>query len=461
MAVWSEITTSSLAEIKRFDAEFFQPDYIKVEKKLMANAYDKFGNQISILTDYHANGSYETLRQHVSLLDIPDYAYMVRTADLEEENYTKDVKYIDEHAYNYLSKSKVFGGEILINKIGSAGKVYLMPELDRPASLGMNLFLIRTNHKLSTYFLYAYFQSYYGRKSIERFVSGTVPLTITKDSVRNVLVVMPSLSLHEEVETLVKKSFEKKKISKFLYAQAEGILEKELGLDQLILEKSKSYETNFSEVVNGGRFDADYFQLHFKQQAKHIETITSKSLKEIVDFQKGIEVGSSAYTEAGKLFIRVSNIKKTGIVIGNSDKYISEIRFNQLFSYQPKEGEILLTKDGTVGVCYVVDKDIDGVICSGIMKLHKKDNSIPSEYLALVINSQICQFQIDRDCSGALIIHWKPKDIAALRIPILSDEMMNKLANLVIESKEAKKESEQLLDHAKKRVEDLIEGAAK
>ncbi|MFC7003021.1 hypothetical protein ACFQMB_17300 [Pseudobowmanella zhangzhouensis] len=187
--------------------------------------------------------------------------------------------------------------------------------------------------------------------------------------------------------------------------------------------------------------------------------IQSKPLRELVDFQKGIEVGSPAYTSSGKLFVRVSNVKKTGVVTGNSDKYISETLFNSLVSYQPKIGDILLTKDGTVGVCYVVDEPVDGIISGGIMKLSKKDESLPSEYLALVINSPICQFQIDRDCSGALIVHWKPKDIAALKIPILTEDKMAELSDLVNQSKIAKKESEQLLDQAKRMVEELIEGA--
>ena len=67
---------------------------------------------------------------------------------------------------------------------------------------------------------------------------------------------------------------------------------------------------------------------------------------------------------------------------------------------------------------------------------------------------------MERDCSGALIVHWKPKDIAALKIPILSNSIMNKLAELAIKSKQAKRESQQLLEQAKTRVEQLIEEAA-
>lgn len=110
-----------------------------------------------------------------------------------------DCIFIDENAYNFLNKSKIFGGEIIINKIGSAGKVYLMPYLDRPASLGMNAFLIRTDSsKIKNIYLYYYLTSHYGFKIINQNVKGAVTKTITKEAVRNLPLLLPSLSLQKQ-----------------------------------------------------------------------------------------------------------------------------------------------------------------------------------------------------------------------------------------------------------------------
>ena len=43
---------------------------------------------ISVLTDYHANGSYENLKANVTLLDTPDYAIMVRSTNYEKNDFT-------------------------------------------------------------------------------------------------------------------------------------------------------------------------------------------------------------------------------------------------------------------------------------------------------------------------------------------------------------------------------------
>lgn len=89
----------------------------------------KLGEHIKVLTDYHANGSYKALRENVELLDERSYALMIRTTDLEAKEYKSNVKYISKKAYDFLAKSQVHPEDIIINKIGSAGQVYIMGKL--------------------------------------------------------------------------------------------------------------------------------------------------------------------------------------------------------------------------------------------------------------------------------------------------------------------------------------------
>ena len=165
--------------------------------------FEVLGKYISTLTDYHANGSYESLRDNVVLKKEPDYALMVRTTDLEKNDFTTDCNFIDEKTYNFLEKSKVFGGEIIINKIGSAGKVYLMPYLNRPTSLGMNSFLLRFSKEANSIFIYYLLTSDFGKNSIDRLVKGAVTKTITKDAVRSIKIPVPPLELQNQFVNIV------------------------------------------------------------------------------------------------------------------------------------------------------------------------------------------------------------------------------------------------------------------
>lgn len=165
-----------------------------------------FENYLALLTDYHANGSYEVLKKNVTLLSKANYALMVRTTDLENNNYLTDVKYIDQHAYEFLEKTKVFGGEIIINKIGSAGKVYLMPNLNRPASLGMNAFLLRFKTNANINFIHYLLISAYGKAIIQKKVKGAVTKTIRKDAIRSLQVPNIPINLQNKFSLIFEKT---------------------------------------------------------------------------------------------------------------------------------------------------------------------------------------------------------------------------------------------------------------
>ncbi|AZN35486.1 restriction endonuclease subunit S [Iodobacter ciconiae] len=152
----------------------------------------EIGDTFELLTDYHANGSYEVLQRNVELLNESNFALMVRTTDLEKNNFVDNVKYISEHAYNFLEKTKVYGGELLVNKIGSAGKIYLMPKLDRPVSLAMNQFMIRfkKNEAISV-FIYHLLSTEFGAEEIKKRVNGAVTKTIRKDALREIALPIP------------------------------------------------------------------------------------------------------------------------------------------------------------------------------------------------------------------------------------------------------------------------------
>ena len=172
----------------------------------------KFHEIISILTDYHANGSYKILKDNVELLDFKEYALMIRTTDLENNNFIQGVKYINEKAYNFLKKTKIFGGELIINKIGSAGNVYLMPYLNIPVSLGMNQFMIRLKKDYSNIFYYKLLTTEYYTNVIKSNVQGAVTKTITKEAIKNIDIIIPPIELQnkfaERVEKIEKLKFE-------------------------------------------------------------------------------------------------------------------------------------------------------------------------------------------------------------------------------------------------------------
>lgn len=112
-------------------------------------------------------------------------------------------------------------------------------------------------------------------------------------------------------------------------------------------------------------------------------------------------------------------------------------------------------------IAYVVKELVEGIIASGILKSKINESEIDKEYLALCINSLIGRLQIERDCGGSVIIHWKPEQIKELQIPILPRETQQKIAELVKQSHEARNRAKELLEEAKRKVEEAIENEIK
>lgn len=124
--------------------------------------------------------------------------------------------------------------------------------------------------------------------------------------------------------------------------------------------------------------------------------------------------------------------------------------------YEPEVGEILLTKDATPGIAYTIKEPVEGIMSGGILRLKLKEN-IDSEYLTLCLNSVVGQMQAERDAGGSVIAHWRPEQIKNIVIPVLPKEIQKKISDLIIKSHEARGKARELLEEAKKKVEEMIE----
>ncbi len=152
----------------------------------------RLGDILELLTDYHANGSYELLKNNVTLLKHVDFAIMIRTTNFENNDFKNDLIYINKKAYEFLSKSKVFAGDILVNKIANAGTAYFMPKLNQPVSLGMNLFLLRIKPNYNNFFIFKQIANY--ERVLKTFANGSATKTITKNVIKNLTIPLPPLN---------------------------------------------------------------------------------------------------------------------------------------------------------------------------------------------------------------------------------------------------------------------------
>ena len=152
--------------------------------------YKKLDDYIDYLADIGSNGANKLVAEKLVMTDEVDYAVMVRTVNFTAQDFKKNAKFVSKDVYNFFKKSQVFGGEMIMNKIGSAGAFWMMPKLDKPVSLGLNQFLIRYRG-IAPNFVYYFLSTHFGKKNIQSRIRGAATKSITKAAVRDLPIFVP------------------------------------------------------------------------------------------------------------------------------------------------------------------------------------------------------------------------------------------------------------------------------
>ncbi len=198
----------------------------------------KVGNLPMLVTDYVANGSFASLKDNVKLYQEPNYAYFVRNTDLKSGSFGV---YVDQHSYEFLSKSTLYGGEIIISNVGDVGSVFLCPKLDGPMTLGNNIIMLRPEKDMLRYYLYIWFKHLQGQALIQGIKGGSAQPKFNKTEFKNTSVLLPPESMLYSFHETVSPMFELININ-----QAEN--KRFSDLRDAILPKLMSGEIDVSDI---------------------------------------------------------------------------------------------------------------------------------------------------------------------------------------------------------------------
>ena len=161
----------------------------------------------SLITDYVANGSFASLKANVRTYKEKNYALFVRTVDFAN-NFKGDLSYIDKESYDFLEKSKLYGGELMLSNIGaSIGKVFKVPHLDTPMSLAPNAIILRFFNDITCDYFEYVFKSFVGQNYLQFLSGGAAMPKFNKTDLRAMIVPVPPIKEQERIVESVKNTF--------------------------------------------------------------------------------------------------------------------------------------------------------------------------------------------------------------------------------------------------------------
>lgn len=218
-----------------------------------------------------------------------------------------------------------------------------------------------------------------------------------------------------------------------------------------------TFGANLKEVIDAERIDADYFQPKYKEIEKRIEGYNGG-----FDYLTDEEINNKNFfpkLDKEYCYIELSNVSGNGEING----FTKDLGVNlpTRARRKLKEGDIVISSiEGSLNSCALITQDYENCLCSsGFFVLNSK--KINSETLLVLFKSLIVQKLLERGCKGTILTAISKDELQKIKIPLLSSPIQNKISEKIQESFKLRKESKELLEKAKKMVEDEIEKEAR
>ncbi len=303
------------------------------------------------VTDYVANGSFASLKENVTYLDQDGYAVLVRLVD-HNAGWKGQHVYVDKAAYQFLSKSSLVEGDVVIANVGAnAGSVFRVPKLSKPATLGPNAVRVRPKHEasLTKDFLYYYLASPAGQDQLQSIITGSAQPKFNKTALRGLKVNIPNI----EVQKLV---------ASFMMSIDDRIT--------LLRETNTTLESIAQALFKSWFVDFD--PVHAKMQGRAPEGMDEATaalfpdsfedselgpvpkgwgvgtLADLATFQNGYAFKSKDWTEAGHPVIKIGNVKP-GLISFDGCSYVGSESVVGLERFRLERGDLLVGMTGYVG----------------------------------------------------------------------------------------------------------------
>jgi type I restriction enzyme S subunit len=464
----------------RLDAEYYQPKYDDYNSLIKAynNGFDLLGS-VCVLNEKNYIPSEKTEYRYIELSNIGKSGDITGcTTAIGAELPSR-------------ARRLVHTNDVIISSIeGSLQSVALVTE-DYNNSICSTGFYVIKSDVINPETLLVLFKSEPMQNLLKQGCSGTILTAIGRNELQNIAIpkirkavqseiaeyVQKSIALRNEAKQLlenaklqveneiswggvidnqsVTKFEEIMKESTYYYRLAEWTLLQELYSEKWGATSTANYSVkNFSVCQMAGRLDAEYYQPKYDALFSVLSNFECDTISNIATIKKSVEPGSDAYKESGIPFVRVSDVSK--FEISEPNVFLSPNEYD-LKELQPKKDTILLSKDGSVGIAYKVDKDMNCITSGALLHLSVFNKDYNPDYLTLVLNSIVVQMQAERDSNGAIIQHWKPSEIEQVIVPKLPKPIQESISAKIQESFALKAESKRLLEEAKMMVEIGIE----
>ena len=361
------------------------PDSWNVEKLEPKVGNVKSGKRLPkgfYVTDMHTNHPY------------------IRVIDMREGYVdTSELKYVPDEAFSAIQNYRIYKDDIYISVAGTLGIVGQIPahldgaNLTENANRGTN---IKCNVKYLMYWLMS--------STIQNIISQTQTLgaqpKLALTRIRNFPVILPSIQEQEKIVEVL--------------SDVDTLI---TDLQKLIRKKKDIRQGTMQMLITGKRrldgFDGEWVKINLSKNSK---------LKARIGWQG---LTTAEYLDEGYSYLITGTDFKDGQIDWNGCHYVDYNRYEQDPNIQVSNGDLLLTKDGTIGkVAYVADLTRPATLNSGVFLVKPITDAYTAHFMFYVLESSVFKAFLQQLSAGSTINHLYQKDLVKfdLYVPPTKEE---------------------------------------
>ncbi|EPS5805735.1 restriction endonuclease subunit S [Campylobacter coli] len=319
-------------------------------------------------------------------------------------------------------------------------------------------------------YLTVFLNTHIGKKEIRRRARPSINQTnVNPEELKEIKIPIFPMEFQLEIQNLVKDSHKALEESKELYKKAEETLYLELGLDsknplQSLLDSKTNNPTKSLNIsihtlkesfLKTGRLDSEYYQSKYEDIEKFIKSYPNgyDSFSNIINNK---DTNFTPKNNENYSYIELANIGNNG----NISEPISDLgknlptRARRIVS----KGDVIISSiEGSLSSCALITQEFDKhLVSTGFFVLNSK--LLNGETLLVMFKSQIFQEYLKKFPSGTILCAINKEELSKILIPKIDSTTQEKIAKYIQESFNLRKKSKQLLDNAKIKVEEQIQG---
>jgi len=454
---YSIVNTSELEGELRIDAEYYEPYWINLEKKIESLNY-KFLYTL-------ASNKYKTFN-HKTYKNL----YYLEIANIDLFTGAYKAKKITTLEAPSSAKKMVEEKDILISTVrpnrNAVAFVFEIKEKPLVASVGFCKLKVISDLILPEY-LFSLFKTKYYRDILVRKTTGTMYPVVSEEDIKKLKIPIPSNNFQKLIEKLVLKAYEDIRKSENLYKEAENILLEELDLknwkskskkikiDNIELEEEENISIRvLSEVVKVDRMDSEYWEPKYDEIEKLI-----KNYKNGYDYLPNLITISKEKIKANKgktyYYIELADINPNlGVV--DQTKAIKGEDLPSRARMKIKKGDIIMSSlKGSIDKIALIDFNKANLVAStGFFVFREK--KINKETL-LILLKILANIYLVREAQGTILTAIPYDSLIRVIIPKVDKQIQQKISQLIQQSFKARENAKELLEIAKRSVEIYIE----